>query len=88
MVEFDKHLRLVAEYPSTSPADGGFNPHGIDADFSRNLLVTSDFINPVTTLNVFAGRRSSCGARSGSGIFANAESRARSSCPIRRGRWT
>jgi selenium-binding protein 1 len=55
LVEFDKHLRLVAEYPSTSPADGGFNPHGIDADFSRNMLVTSDFINPVTTLNVFAG---------------------------------
>ena len=56
LVEFDKDLNLVAEYPSTSPADGRFNPHGIDADFSRNLLVTSDFINPVTTLNVFAGR--------------------------------
>ena len=55
VVELDKHLRLVAEYPSTSPADGGFNPHGIDADFSRNMLVTSDFINPVTTLNVFTG---------------------------------
>jgi hypothetical protein len=55
VVEFDKHLNLVAEYPSTSPADGGFNPHGIDADFSRNRLVTADFINPVTTLNVFAG---------------------------------
>ena len=45
----------MAEYPTTSPADGGFNPHGIDADFSKNLLVTSDFINPVTTLNAFAG---------------------------------
>ena len=55
VVEFDKRLRLVAEYPATSPADGGFNPHGIDADFSKNLLVTSDFINPVTTLNVFSG---------------------------------
>jgi selenium-binding protein 1 len=55
VVEFDKHLRLVAEYPSTSPADGEFNPHGIDADFSRNLLVTSDFINPASTLNVVPG---------------------------------
>ena len=55
LVEFDSRLRLVAEYPGSSPADGGFNPHGIDADFSKNLLVTSDFINPVTTLNVFAG---------------------------------
>lgn len=55
VVEFDKQLRLVAEYPETQPADGGFNPHGIDADFKRNLLVTSDFVNPVTTLNAFAG---------------------------------
>jgi len=55
LVEFDKRLNLVGEYPATSPADGGFNPHGIDADFSRNLLVTSDFINPVTTLNAFSG---------------------------------
>jgi arylsulfatase A-like enzyme len=45
----------VGEYPATSPADGGFNPHGIDADFDRNLLVTSDFINPVTTLNSWPG---------------------------------
>ena len=55
VVEFDKRLQLVAEYPSASPADGTFNPHGIDADFSKNLLVTSDFINPVTTLNVWPG---------------------------------
>lgn len=55
VVEFDPKLRLVAEYPQASPADGGFNPHGIDADFARNLLVTSDFINPVTTLNVWPG---------------------------------
>ena len=55
LVEFDKNLNLVAEHPSVLPADGGFNPHGIDADFSRNLLVTSDFVNPVTTLNVFQG---------------------------------
>ena len=55
VVEFDKSLKLVAEYPSTSPADGGFNPHGMDADFSNNRLVTSDFINPATTLNVVPG---------------------------------
>jgi 56kDa selenium binding protein (SBP56) len=55
VVEFDKRLKLVAEYPSQSPADGEFNPHGIDADFSKNLLVTSDFINPASTLNVIPG---------------------------------
>jgi selenium-binding protein 1 len=51
LAEFERHLRLVAEYPASPPSDG-FNPHGISADFSRNLLVTSDFINPVTTLNL------------------------------------
>jgi selenium-binding protein 1 len=55
VVEFDKDLNLVAEHPSVLPPDGGFNPHGMDADFSRNTLVTSDFVNPVTTLNAFAG---------------------------------
>ena len=55
LVEFDKDLNLVAEHPSVQPADGKFNPHGIDADFSRNLLVTADFVNPVTTLNVIPG---------------------------------
>lgn len=54
LAEFDRHLRLVAEYPAVPPADG-FNPHGISARFDRNLLVTSDFINPVTTLNVWPG---------------------------------
>lgn len=55
VVEFDKNLQLVGEYPTTLPADGGFNPHGIDVDFSKNLMVTSDFVNPVTTLNVWPG---------------------------------
>ena len=55
LVEFDKNLNLVAEYPAVSPADGGFNPHGMDADFSSNLLVTSDYLNPETSLNVFPG---------------------------------
>jgi len=55
LVEFDKHLNLVGKYPSTSQADGQSNPHGIDADFATNLLVTSDFINPLTTLNAWPG---------------------------------
>ena len=55
VVELNRSLEVVAEYPATSPADGEFNPHGIDVDFRRNLLVTSDFVNPVTTLNVWSG---------------------------------
>jgi len=55
VVEFNKNLDLVAEYPAVSPADGKFNPHGMDADFSRNVLVTSDFVNPASTLDVVPG---------------------------------
>ena len=55
LVEFDKNLNLVAEHPAVLPADGKFNPHGIDADFSRNMLVTSDFVNPASTLNIVPG---------------------------------
>lgn len=54
LAEFDRRLRFVAEYPATQPSDG-FNPHGISARFDRNLMVTSDFINPVSTLNLFPG---------------------------------
>ncbi len=53
VVEVDKHLNLVAEYPNAPSSD--FNPHGISMDFPRNRLVTSDFINPVTTLNAWPG---------------------------------
>ena len=54
LVEFDRDLELVAEYPASPPTDG-FNPHGISARFDRNLLVTSDFVNPASTLNVWPG---------------------------------
>ena len=51
LVEIDADLNLIAEYPAQPPTDG-FNPHGISARFDMNLLVTSDFVNPVSTLNV------------------------------------
>ena len=59
LAEFDRQLNLVAEWPKQSPLDGSsladFNPHGIDARPELNLLVTSDFINPETSLNSFPG---------------------------------
>jgi selenium-binding protein 1 len=54
LAEFDRRLKLVGEHPLYPPGDG-FNPHGISADFSRNLLVTSDFILPASTLNAWPG---------------------------------
>jgi selenium-binding protein 1 len=57
VVELDEDLDVVATYPPDRQAAslGGFNPHGIDARPEVNLLVTSDFLNPVTTLNAWAG---------------------------------
>lgn len=54
VVEIDRRLRIVDEYPHSPPLDG-FNPHGISARFDLNLLVTSDFIDPASTLNVVPG---------------------------------
>jgi hypothetical protein len=54
LAEFDSHLRLVNEWPEVPPEDG-FNPHGISARPEINLMVTSDFILPVSTLDAYAG---------------------------------
>jgi 56kDa selenium binding protein (SBP56) len=54
LAEFDAGFNLVAEWPQTPPADG-FNPHGISVRPEINLLVTSDFVNPVSTLVGFPG---------------------------------
>lgn len=54
VVEFDKNLQLVHEYPEVPPADG-FNPHGISVRADLDLMVTSDFICPATTLHAVAG---------------------------------
>jgi selenium-binding protein 1 len=54
VAEFDSHRRLVAEFPIDPPEDG-FNPHGISVRPELNLMVTSDFICPSTTLHVVPG---------------------------------
>lgn len=54
VAEFDKSLQLVAEHPAEPPPEG-FNPHGISVRPEVNLMVTSDFICPSTTLNAVPG---------------------------------
>jgi selenium-binding protein 1 len=54
VAEFSKDLRFVAEHPATPPMDG-FNPHGISVRPEINLMVTSDFICPSTTLHAVPG---------------------------------
>jgi selenium-binding protein 1 len=54
VVEFDDDLHIVAEHPA-NPPDDGFNPHGISIRPSLNLMVTSDFICPTSTLHSVPG---------------------------------
>jgi len=54
VVEFDRDGQIVAEHPDRPP-DDGFNPHGISVRPELNLMVTSDFICPSTTLNAVPG---------------------------------
>jgi DNA-binding beta-propeller fold protein YncE len=54
VAEFDKTLRLLKEYPA-NPPDDGFNPHGISIRRGLNLMVTSDFVCPSTTLSAVHG---------------------------------
>jgi selenium-binding protein 1 len=54
VAEFDADLRLVREWP-TDPPEHDFNPHGISARPELNLMVTSDFMMPDSSLNVVPG---------------------------------
>ena len=54
VAEFSHELHLLHEYPDNPPADG-FNPHGISLRPELNLMVTSDFVCPATTLNLVHG---------------------------------
>ncbi len=54
VVEFDRDLKIVAEHPQNPPAEG-FNPHGISVRQDLNLMVTSDFICPTSTLHATPG---------------------------------
>jgi hypothetical protein len=54
VAEFHKDLHMVAEWP-IHPPHHGFNPHGVSARPELNLMVTSDFIMPSSTLDSFPG---------------------------------
>ena len=54
VVELNDDLKLIGEHPK-NPPDHGFNPHGIALRPELNLMVTSDFICPTSTLNAVPG---------------------------------
>src|SRR5260370_8832406 len=54
LAEWDAGVHSIKEWTDNPPQDG-FNPDGISARPELNLLVTSDFILPASTLNVVPG---------------------------------
>ncbi len=54
VAEFDRKGGLVAEHPAEPPPND-FNPHGISVRPEANLMVTSDFVCPSTTLHAVPG---------------------------------
>src|SRR5262249_48330213 len=54
VAEFNRALQLVTEHPQEPPMEG-FNPHGISVRPDLNLMVTSDFVCPSTTLHRMPG---------------------------------
>jgi len=54
VAEFDGNLQLIGEWPA-DPPEHDFNPHGISARPDLNLMVTSDFMMPASSLNVVPG---------------------------------
>ncbi len=54
VAEFGPDLKLKTEHPAQPPAEG-FNPHGISVRPELDLMVTSDFICPSSTLHAVHG---------------------------------
>lgn len=54
VVEYDANYNVIGQWPALPPTDG-FNPHGIALDEAHNLLLTSDFVCPLHTLNLVPG---------------------------------
>jgi len=54
VVEYDGAYNEVGQWPLIPPLDD-FNPHGIAIDEAHNLLLTSDFVCPLHTLNLPVG---------------------------------
>ncbi|KAJ1921274.1 hypothetical protein IWQ60_006821 [Tieghemiomyces parasiticus] len=56
VVEYDAQLNLVGEYPRRAHnVPAGFHPHGLAVDEAHNLMVTSDYVDPHSTLHPTSG---------------------------------
>lgn len=54
LVEYDANQHFVQAWPLNPPTDG-FDPHGLAIDQAHNLILTSDYICPLHSLNIPGG---------------------------------
>lgn len=60
LVETDAGGHIIHEWPEDVPGilnilGGQFSPHGLTVDWDRNIILTSDFVIPITILKPTLG---------------------------------
>ncbi len=62
LVETDSNYNIIGEFPAVTDISGTlniveepFNPHGLTVDWNKNIILTSDFVVPVTILKPSLG---------------------------------
>jgi hypothetical protein len=62
LVETDSEYNIIGEFPAVTDIAGTlntveepFNPHGLTVDWNKNIILTSDYVVPVTILKPSLG---------------------------------
>jgi hypothetical protein len=62
LVETDANYNIINEFPALTDVAGNlnvveepFNPHGLTVDWNKNIILTSDFVVPVSILKPSLG---------------------------------
>jgi hypothetical protein len=62
LVETDANYNIINEFPAVTDVAGTlnvveepFNPHGLTVDWNKNIILTSDFVVPVSILKPSLG---------------------------------
>lgn len=61
LVETDSNFNIIHEWPEDVPSvlnilGEQFSPHGLSIDWNKNIILTSDFVVPVTILKPTTGK--------------------------------
>lgn len=61
LVETDNNFNIIHQFPEDAAGQANivkdnFNPHGLSVDFEKNLILTSDFIVPLSILKPSLGK--------------------------------